>query len=448
MGSLAQLAKAAGWRVTGCDKAVYPPMSTQLEAAGITFIEGYSRDQLALKPDIFVIGNVVSRGNPLVEAILNRGCVYTSGPAWLFEHILRDRWVLGVSGTHGKTTTSSMLTWILAYAGFAPGYLIGGVPNNFSSSAHLGNSDFFVIEADEYDTAFFDKRSKFLHYHPRTLVINNLEYDHADIFPDLAAIQTQFHHLLRTVPEIGAVIRPETCDAIEKVIRQGCWSECQTSSSTSGAQSAQWQWENGDHEGQFSLFFNGQRVGGVSWDLSGEHNIQNATHAIAAAHHVGIAPELACEALNQFQGVRRRMELVGQVADICVYDDFAHHPTAIETTLQGLKNKVGQAPIWAIIEPCSNTMKLGVHAKTLLASSALADKVYWFEGGDVGWDMSSHLTDGQRSQVFQCHEALIMDVVTSIPSGVHVVIMSNGGFASMPRRLYTALGVQGGHHHA
>ena len=443
MGSLAQLAKASGFKVTGCDTGVYPPMSTQLEAAGIELTEGFSADQLDLKPDLYVIGNVVSRGNPLMEAVLDAGLPFVSGPQWFADHILAGRWVLGVSGTHGKTTTTSMLSWILDYAGFAPGFLVGGVPENFGVSARLGGSDFFVVEADEYDTAFFDKRSKFVHYRPHTLIVNNLEFDHADIFDDLAAIQTQFHHLIRTVPRNGLVIAPENNDAIEGVLKQGCWTERHGS----GEKDSDWYGEA--KEGGFDLYFSGKLVAAVKWSLSGSHNIQNAVHAIAAARHIGIAPELSAEALMHFKGVKRRMERVGESGGVTVYDDFAHHPTAIATTLEGLRKQVGdQAHIIAVIEPRSNTMKRGVHKDSLLAAAEHADELLWYQDDQLDWSLQDCVTrDDGSSQVYRDHNHVINAVLRSLDDNgdsdlnesTHVVVMSNGGFAAMPSRLLAAI---------
>jgi UDP-N-acetylmuramate: L-alanyl-gamma-D-glutamyl-meso-diaminopimelate ligase len=366
MGGLAVLAKAAGHTVTGCDANVYPPMSTQLEGQGIKLIEGYGPEQISLSPDLYVIGNVVSRGNPLMEEILNRGLPYTSGPQWIGEHILQGKWVLAVAGTHGKTTTSSMLAWILEDAGYDPGFLIGGVPMNFGISARLSGSgkesSFFVIEADEYDTAFFDKRSKFVHYHAKTAILNNLEYDHADIFPDLHAIETQFHHLVRTVPGVGRVIANGREAALQRVLQRGCWSENEWFGGKDG-------WSLTTHDdGNFDVIFNGELQGTVNWSLTGEHNRMNALAAIAAARHVGVLPAQAIAALGQFENVKRRMELRGTVNEIAVYDDFAHHPTAIATTVEGLRKKVGKARILAVLEPRSNTMKLGTMKEALPGS--------------------------------------------------------------------------------
>ncbi|SMF20872.1 UDP-N-acetylmuramate: L-alanyl-gamma-D-glutamyl-meso-diaminopimelate ligase [Alteromonadaceae bacterium Bs31] len=440
MGSLAQLARAAGHKVTGCDVAVYPPMSDQLEKAGIELIEGFSPEQLTLNADQYVVGNVISRGNPLMEAILNKGLRYISGPQWLSEHILQQRWTLAVAGTHGKTTTASMLAWILDYAGMSPGYLIGGVPSNFSVSASLGGSDFFVIEADEYDTAFFDKRSKFLHYQPNTLVINNLEYDHADIFPDLAAIQRQFHHLLRILPGEGLVIYPEGCKEIDQVLEQGCWSESQSMATKPGR--ADWTVSDISPSGaSYTVNFGQSPVGEVSWALSGLHNVSNGLSAIAAARHVGVLPALACEALCEFNGVKRRLELVGQNTKVLVYDDFAHHPTAIATTLDGLRAKVGDERIFALIEPRSNTMKQGVHQSALSAAIAAADRSFWFEAG-LQWSLEDALSNMASAERFSSTESIIDSVCREVgeeSSKVHIVIMSNGGFEGIHQRLWQRL---------
>lgn len=434
MGSLAQLAKAKGFKVTGCDHHVYPPMSTQLEAAGIELIEGFDPSQLDLRPDIFVIGNVVSRGNPLMETILNLNLPYISGPQWLAENILRDRWVLAVSGTHGKTTTSSMLAWILDYAGFEPGYLIGGVPQNFPTSASLGASDFFVIEADEYDSAFFDKRSKFIHYRPRTLIMNNLEFDHADIFADLAAIQTQFHHLVRTVPSDGLIIYPQADKALQEVLQKGCWTPVQT---LGGDWSYRLQQEDAS---RFAVALDGKAVGEVRWGLSGIHNLHNATAAIAAARHVGVEPEVACEALTRFVGVKRRMELVGEVNGVAVYDDFAHHPTAIKTTLDGARAQHPDVRITAIIEPRSNTMKLGVHRDTLNQSCDAANVVYWLESETANWSLIGTAASGKTEHHICRNTAeIVAQVSAAAVPGEQIVVMSNGAFDGIHRKLLDAL---------
>jgi UDP-N-acetylmuramate: L-alanyl-gamma-D-glutamyl-meso-diaminopimelate ligase len=447
MGGLAVLAKEAGHTVTGCDANVYPPMSTQLEAQGITLTQGFEPSQVEIKPDLFVIGNVVSRGNPLMEEILNRGLPYVSGPQWMGENILQDKWVLSVAGTHGKTTTSAMLAWVLAHAGYQPGFLIGGVPMNFGISARLGSdgqggpSPFFVIEADEYDTAFFDKRSKFVHYRSRTAVLNNLEYDHADIFPDLAAIETQFHHLVRTVPGIGRVIVNGREAALQRVLARGCWSEREDF----GVAADQPGWSLQTHEdGRFEVFFAGQSQGTVDWSLTGEHNRMNALAAIAAARHVGVPAAQAIEALGAFQSVKRRMELRGSANGVAVYDDFAHHPTAIATTVAGLRKKVGAARILAVLEPRSNTMKLGTMKEALPGSLTEADLVFGFgaqSGRDaLGWDLAEALAPlGQKAAAFHDLDALVQAVKVAAQPGDHVLVMSNGGFGGVHQKLLDAL---------
>lgn len=458
MGSLAQLAKASGFHVTGSDKAVYPPMSSQLEAAGIELIEGFSAAQLDPVPDLVIVGNVISRGNPAMEAVLNRGIPYISGPQWLSENILRGKWVMAVAGTHGKTTTTSMLAWILEFAGMSPGYLIGGVPVNFGVSARLGGSDFFVIEADEYDTAFFDKRSKFVHYGPRTLVINNVEFDHADIFPDLSAIQRQFHHLVRTVPGDGLVLSPESVPAVAATLAMGCWTPRQAiaseilsaeqSNNTTGTDlEADWhaQLEQGDGT-VFNVYFAGNLAARVEWNLTGNHNVSNALSAIAAARHVGIAPEIAGLALCEFLGVKRRMELLGEFKGVCLYDDFAHHPTAIESTLAGLRKRVGDERIIAVIEPRSNTMQKGIHKSELRAASRHADYVIWRQPSDLPWDLRGEVERDDGS-VYVCTqvEDILSHVLQRVEKGAHVVIMSNGGFDGIHQRLAIALS-QGARH--
>jgi len=443
MGGLAVLAKAAGHTVTGCDANVYPPMSTQLEAQGIKLIEGYGPEQISLAPDLYVIGNVVSRGNPLMEEILNRGLPYTSGPQWIGEHILQGKWVLAVAGTHGKTTTSSMLAWILEDAGYDPGFLIGGVPMNFGISARLSGSgkesSFFVIEADEYDTAFFDKRSKFVHYHAKTAILNNLEYDHADIFPDMQAIETQFHHLVRTVPGVGRVIANGREASLQRVLQRGCWSENEWFGGTDG-------WSLTTHEdGNFDVIFNGELQGTVNWALTGEHNRMNALAAIAAARHVGVLPAQAIAALGQFENVKRRMELRGTVKDIAVYDDFAHHPTAIATTVEGLRKKVGKARILAVLEPRSNTMKLGTMKEALPGSLVDADLVFGYgasgSGKDaLGWDLAEALAPlGDKARAFNDLPALVQAIAQSAQAGDQVLVMSNGGFGGVHQKILDAL---------
>lgn len=442
MGGIAVLAKAAGHRVTGCDANVYPPMSTQLEAQGIELIQGFDPSQTGLQPDIYVIGNVVTRGNPLMEEILNQGLPYISGPQWLAENVLQGKWVLAVAGTHGKTTTSSMLAWVLEYAGLAPGFLIGGVPENFGVSARLPQtprqdpqsvSPFFVIEADEYDTAFFDKRSKFVHYRPRTAVLNNLEFDHADIFDDLAAIEKQFHHLVRTVPQQGLVVANQQ-ESLDRVLARGCWSAVERIDSASG-----WQVQHVDAQGRFDVFFNGERQGNVSWDLLGEHNRNNALAVIAAARHVGVAPCIAIEALSEFKNVKRRMEVKGVVNEITVYDDFAHHPTAIATTVAGLRAKVGAARILAVLEPRSNTMKLGVMKEALPDSLRDADAVFCY-ASNLGWDAAAALAPIQhKAQTFDDLTQLVAAVSAMAKPGDHVLVMSNGGFGGVHQKLLQAL---------
>ncbi|GGX41086.1 UDP-N-acetylmuramate:L-alanyl-gamma-D-glutamyl-meso-diaminopimelate ligase [Undibacterium squillarum] len=445
MGGLAVLAKEAGHTVTGCDANVYPPMSTQLEAQGITLIQGFGAEQTALEPDLYVIGNVVSRGNPLMEEILNRGLPYVSGPQWMGEHILRQRWVLAVAGTHGKTTTSAMLAWILEYAGYAPGFLIGGVPRNFGISARLQgahSSDFFVIEADEYDTAFFDKRSKFVHYHARTAILNNLEYDHADIFPDLRAIETQFHHLVRTVPGVGRLIVNGNDEALGRVLERGRWSECEQF-----GHGQAWSLELQQNE-EFDVYFHGQLCGRVQWELNGAHNRMNALAAIAAARHVGVTPEVAVEALSAFQSVKRRMEVRGVEDGVTVIDDFAHHPTAIETTVSGLRRRVGNARILAVLEPRSNTMKLGTMKDALPPSLKDADLVFGYgalEGKDaIGWDLAGALAPlGEKAAAYHDLPALIAAVTSAAKPGDYVLVMSNGGFGGVHQKLLDVLKSRG-----
>ena len=490
MGGIAVLAKQAGHRVTGCDANVYPPMSTQLVAQGIELIEGFSPEQTKLNPDIYVIGNVVSRGNALMEEILNQGLPYISGPQWLAENVLQGKWVLAVAGTHGKTTTSSMLAWILEYAGLAPGFLIGGVPENFGVSARLpqtppmqihkqvnlspasgrevgerggatidiaphpsplpqagegtktqdvGCSPFFVIEADEYDTAFFDKRSKFVHYRPRTAVLNNLEFDHADIFDDLAAIEKQFHHLVRTVPQHGLVVVNGREDSLKRVIDKGCWSTVEQFGTDND-----WQAGMVDVKGRFDIFFKGERQGNLSWDLLGEHNRMNALACIAAVRHVGVAPCIAIEALSEFKNVKRRMEVKGIVNNITVYDDFAHHPTAIATTVAGLRAKMGDfkstgARILAVLEPRSNTMKLGVMKDALPASLKDADLVFCY-GANLGWDAAQALKPiANKAQTFDDLEKLVIAIAKTAKSGDHILVMSNGGFGGVHQKIIDAL---------
>ncbi len=502
MGGIAVLAKQAGHRVTGCDANVYPPMSTQLVAQGIELIEGFDLSQTKLNPDIYVIGNVVSRGNPLMEEILNQGLPYISGPQWLSENVLQGKWVLAVAGTHGKTTTSSMLAWILEYAGLAPGFLIGGVPENFGVSARLpqvppaqkqsafntpsplmgegwgeggaslvnsshtpslqpspaggegarkvddGCSPFFVIEADEYDTAFFDKRSKFVHYHPRTAILNNLEFDHADIFDDLAAIEKQFHHLIRTVPQNGLIVSNGKEDSLQRVIDKGCWSDVELFGTD-------WQATNVDANGNFDVIFKNERQARVSWEILGEHNRMNALAAIAAARHVGVAPCIAIEGLSEFKNVKRRMETKGVVNNITVYDDFAHHPTAIETTLAGLRAKlqannhaaagdtrdgaINNARILAVLEPRSNTMKLGVMKAALPACLKDADLVFCY-GANLGWDAAEALKPiANKAKTFDDLTMLVQAIKQAAKPGDHILVMSNGGFGGVHQKILDSL---------
>ncbi|RMX04119.1 UDP-N-acetylmuramate:L-alanyl-gamma-D-glutamyl-meso-diaminopimelate ligase [Corticibacter populi] len=454
MAGIAALAKAAGHTVTGCDAQVYPPMSDQLRALGIDIIEGYGAEQLALRPDHFVIGNVVSRARlsggspryPLMEAILDAGLPYTSGPQWLAEHILPGRHVLAVAGTHGKTTTASMLAWILQANGHNPGFLIGGMPGNFGVSARSGRTPrpdkpgYFVIEADEYDTAFFDKRSKFLHYRPRTLVLNNLEFDHADIFENLAAIERQFNHLLRTVPGTGRVISNADDANLPRVLQQGCWSELRHFGSAAVAAVPAQTYSAAGTEQSFNVRYEGERVGHVEWTLSGRHNQLNALAAIAAAEHIGIAPAAAADALSRFEGVRRRMELRGTAGGIAVYDDFAHHPTAIATTLEGLRHTLaGGARVLAVFEPRSNTMKLGTMAAQLPAALTAADAVFAYDN-QLGWDVAGALAPlGDKAQTHHDIDALVRSIVAAARPGDHIVCMSNGSFGGIHERLLAAL---------
>jgi UDP-N-acetylmuramate: L-alanyl-gamma-D-glutamyl-meso-diaminopimelate ligase len=437
MGSLAVLAKQLGHTVTGSDANVYPPMSSQLEEQGISLIQGYEPAQLEPRPDVVVVGNAMSRGNPCVEYVLDNGLNYTSGPRWLLENVLRDKWVLAVSGTHGKTTTSAMLAWVLESANMAPGFLIGGVPKDFPCSARLGDTPFFVIEADEYDSAFFDKRSKFVHYQPRTLIVNNLEFDHADIFDDIAAIQRQFHHLLRTVPGNGLIISPSATPLVDEVISQGCWTPLQ-----SFGDQGDWQAKLLRDDGsRFEVYFAGQAVGIVDWQMTGRHSVNNALATLAAARHVGVTPAIGVEALSNFAGVKRRMEKLAEVAGVTVFDDFAHHPTAIETTLQGLRKQYPNSPITAIIEPRSNTMKLGVHQSKLIASADLADTVAWYQPAGQGWDLSALIGAGDKPKhcVYNHTQLLIDSLLPRLANGEQVVIMSNGGFDGIHQRLISAL---------
>ncbi|WP_285960089.1 UDP-N-acetylmuramate:L-alanyl-gamma-D-glutamyl-meso-diaminopimelate ligase [Pseudomonas tohonis] len=436
MGSLAVLAKELGHRVTGSDANVYPPMSTQLEAQGIELMQGYDPAHLDPAPDLVVVGNALSRGNPAVEHVLNKGLPYVSGPQWLADHVLQGRWVMAVAGTHGKTTTTSMLAWVLEHAGMSPGFLIGGVPQNFGISARLGGTPFFVVEADEYDSAFFDKRSKFVHYRPRTAILNNLEFDHADIFPDLAAIERQFHHLVRTIPGEGLIIHPTTEPALVRVLEMGCWTPVQTT-----GEGGQWQVRLLSEDGsRFEVQFDGKVQGTVEWNLTGQHNVANALATLAAARHVGVVPELGIAALSAFRNVKRRMEKVAEVNGVTIYDDFAHHPTAIATTLDGLRKRVGEAPVIAIIEPRSNSMKLGAHRDGLPESVAQADQVIWYAPPNLGWDLAATAAACPvPAVVCDSLEAIIERVKGQARPGTEVVIMSNGGFGGLHGKLAKAL---------
>lgn len=447
MGSLAVIARECGHKVTGSDQGVYPPMSTQLEAQGIELMEGYRAENLSPKPDLVLIGNAMSRGNPEVEAVLNQHIDYMSGPEWLSREVLRHRWVMAVAGTHGKTTTTAMLLWILDQAGLDAGYLVGGVPNDFSVSARLGSSDFFVIEADEYDSAFFDKRSKFVHYRPDTLILNNLEYDHADIFENVEAIERQFHHLVRTVPSRGLIVRPGLDYHLDNALEMGCWTPVQdTAIGSEVTHIADWRAELLSDDGsRFMVIHHEQPIATLKWNLTGLHNVRNALSAIAAARHVGVTPDHAVAALSRFSGVKRRMELIGDIGGVRVYDDFAHHPTAIQSTLEGLRNRVGDEPVLAIIEPRSNTMKQGVHQQTLIPSAAAADRVLWGNLSDMDWlpalleNWQAERGGAEQHQVAASVESLIAKAMEQLPDTCHIVIMSNGGFGGIHQKLVAEL---------
>ncbi len=437
MGGVALLARELGHTVTGSDANVYPPMSTQLEEQGIALMEGYLPEHLEPAPDLVIVGNALSRGNPAIEHVLNRGLPYVSGPQWLGEQFLQGRWVLACAGTHGKTTTSSMLAWILENLGYEPGFLIGGVPGNFGLSARAGGGRFFVIEADEYDTAFFDKRSKFVHYRPQTAVLNNLEYDHADIFPDLSAIQRQFHHLIRTVPGIGRIILPDNEAALDEVLAQGCWSE---QARVGESVAADWRAQALTPDFSSIRIEHQGLCADLHWPLTGRHNMYNALAAIAAANHVGVKLADAVTALSEFAGVKRRMELRGTPGGIAVYDDFAHHPTAISSTLHGLRKKVGEARIFAVIEPRSNTMRLGEHRAALAPSTDLADEVLWFAPPSLDWSLDDVIAQSQaKAGVFGDIDTIIRRLQSVARAGDHIVIMSNGGFGGIHDKLVEAL---------
>jgi len=440
MGGIAALAKELGFRVTGCDAQVYPPMSTQLEQLGIELKSGYKTQHFDDEPDLVIVGNAMSRGNVMVEYMLDRNIPYISGPQWLLENVLKDRWVLAVSGTHGKTTTSSMLTWILEYAHLSPGFLIGGVPQNFDCSARLGNAPFFVIEADEYDTAFFDKRSKFVHYRPRTLVINNLEFDHGDIFNDLSDIQRQFHHLIRMVPSNGLILSPQNESAINETLAMGCWTPTEKSAYQHG-----WQAQKLITDGsEFKVTFNGKEQGTVKWALMGDFNIDNSLMAIAAARHAGVPSHIAMEALAEFVNTKRRFELKGEVNNIRVYDDFAHHPTAIAKTLAGVRaqvdNRNEQGRVLAVLEPRSNTMKSGVHKEALPLSLAQADQVFIFQDDHIKWSIDELINQClQPCFVEKTIDNLVLTIIEQSQAGDTIVVMSNGGFGNIHNKILTAL---------
>ena len=438
MGSLALLARQLGHRVTGSDRDVYPPMSEQLSAQGIEIWPGYDPAHVQPAPDLVIVGNAMSRGNAAVEFLLDAGIPYASGPQWLCEHVLCGRWVLAVSGTHGKTRTSSMLAWVLQDNGMQPGYLIGGVPANFPTSADLGQGHCFVIEADEYDTAFFDKRSKFVHYRPRTVIINNLEFDHADIFPDLASIQRQFHHLLRTVPAAGRVLFPQAHEAVEQVLAMGCWTPVESFSlGSEGFWRAQKLAADGS---RFAVYHADQRLGEVSWSMLGDHNVSNGLAAIGAAAHAGVSPLDAMASLGRFRGVKRRLEYLGQAGGVAVYDDFAHHPTAISSTLAGLRERIRGARLVAVLEPRSNTMQMGVHRGQLNGSVAAADLALWLQPEGLNWQLASVLDlGGERQRVCHSVQQLLDVLLAELRAGDHVVIMSNGSFQGLPRRLLADL---------
>ncbi len=440
MGSLALLARDLGHTVTGSDQSVYPPMSTQLENAGITLMQGYDRSHLQPHPDLVIVGNAMKRGIDAVEYMLDAGLPYISGPQFLADHVLQGKHVLGVAGTHGKTTTTTMLAWVLDQAGLNPGFLIGGVPLGFSQSARLGGGKYFVVEADEYDSAFFDKRSKFVHYHPKTAILNNLEFDHADIFDDLAAIQKQFHHLVRTIPSTGRIIAPITETHIDEVLEMGCWTPVIRTGLDTDTQAelyAELIQADGSH---FKVLEQGKVIAEVQWSMTGQHSVANALATIAAAQHVGVSIVQACEALSSFGGVKRRMELLGTLRGIEVYDDFAHHPTAIETTLDGARKRLGERRLWAVIEPRSNTMRMGSHKDGLAHSTRLADEVIWYQPEGLDWDLQPVVEAApNKSQVSRSLDEIIQRIVQEAGEGDAVVIMSNGGFGGLHQKLLAAL---------
>jgi UDP-N-acetylmuramate: L-alanyl-gamma-D-glutamyl-meso-diaminopimelate ligase len=437
MGGLALIAREKGHTVSGSDQNAYPPMSTQLEEQGIQLMQGYKARNLDIKPDLVIIGNALSRGNEEVEAVLNLGLKYTSGAQWLSDYVLQDKWVLAVAGTHGKTTTSSMLAWILEDNGFQPGFLIGGIPVNFGLSARLGKTDFFVIEADEYDCAFFDKRSKFVHYRPRTAILNNLEFDHADIFDDLDAIKRQFHHLIRTIPSDGLIIAPKADDNIQDTLKLGCWTETQqTAINEDSLWQAQLKQEDGSH---FSVIFDKQECGTLDWYLTGLHNVQNALAAIAAARHIGILPEHSIDSLKRFKNVKRRMEVIAKIKGVTLYDDFAHHPTAIQMTLDGLRKHVGTEKIIAVMEPRSNTMRMGIHREALANSLALADRTLVYQPENLTWDLSELSDFSDNIQICSSIDEIIQELRKEVALNSHFLMMSNGSFGGIYKRLQEEL---------
>jgi UDP-N-acetylmuramate: L-alanyl-gamma-D-glutamyl-meso-diaminopimelate ligase len=441
MGGIAAIARAAGHKVTGSDRNVYPPMSTQLAELGIEITEGFDEGQLSPRPDVVVVGNVMARGAPVIEALLDGNIPYTSGPEWLAREVLRDRWVLAVSGTHGKTTTTSLLAHILEHAGLSPGFLIGGVPGNFGVSARLGSAPFFVIEADEYDTAFFDKRAKFVHYHPRTLILNNLEYDHADIYPDLESIKRQFHHLVRTVPSSGRIVTNAADENLRQTLAMGCWTPTE-GFARQGGRDVTWSARaaEGSDFSRFEVVQSGSVVGEVHWNVLGAHNVDNALAALAAARHAGVPIAKGIEALATFRGVRRRMELVGEAAGVRVYDDFAHHPTAVATTIDGLRRRIGSARLVAVLEPRSNTMRLGVHRDSLAPSLAGADCAWLYAPPDLGWDIGEVTRPlGAKARSASSIDSLLDDLDANLREGDQVLVMSNGGFGGLHRKLLERL---------
>jgi UDP-N-acetylmuramate: L-alanyl-gamma-D-glutamyl-meso-diaminopimelate ligase len=445
MGGVAALARAAGFTVTGSDRNVYPPMSTQLEALGIAVTEGFDAAQLEPAPDVVVVGNVMTRGQPVIEALLESAIPYVSGPEWLSREVLRERWVLAVAGTHGKTTTSSLLAWILECAGLKPGFLIGGVPDNFGVSARLGTEPFFVIEADEYDTAFFDKRAKFVHYRPRTVILNNLEYDHADIYPDVGAIQRQFHHLVRIVPGSGRILWNAADAQLRATLAMGCWTPLE-GFARAGAAPAKWSArplpDSADYS-RFEVQEDGRPLGTVHWSLIGAHNMENALAALAAGRHAGVEVPQALEALTSFRGIARRMQLRGEIGGVRVFDDFAHHPTAIATTIDGLRRRVGTARILAVLEPRSNTMRMGVHQQLLAPALSGADEVWLYTPADLGWNAAAVVSAlGPRGHASLEIDALARELAQAARPGDQILVMSNGGFGGLHGKLLAALGAR------